>query len=706
MEPLGEIVSAAANDDLVLKFSHNIVEHLGLKLYQNKPTNVIAEVVSNSWDADAARVDVNMSMEGGNRWIAVHDDGHGMSHDDLASAYLIIGKSRRTQPADTSPGRRRLMGRKGIGKLAPFGIAREMDILTAAQKDGKPIVYWLHFDLDDLLAQGDGKVSYRPAPVAVGIDLDDLPITKDPTGANQVEQWRNALRGKKSGTLVLMSRLSLGRAVPDSQLIGSLGHRFTITVGNNFSVYVNGKLATTENMLPEFDFRIPDSGYTTVSVAGREVKYWVGFVRKADWPADQAGVGVYSHGKIAQDRPFTFGVKGKEIYARYMFGVIEAEWLDELDKDVISTDRTSVDWAVPETKELYDWGHQEVTTWLAKFGTWREGLEEEDNRKIVQAATRSGEAAKVTPPEEEEIVRLVSTITPAFGKDTSAKERLVKAVSDAWVQQPMRKLVRDLWTSIGKAGEMAPAAFTEVVERLSAHSVPESLNLAVVFAQRAFALTRLYDYVHHGSETDLQRLIEKFPWIVEPDLAVLTANQQLKTAVEKAEQMGQIPAGRRQTVGGVPETNKPDFVFLSSPEDHLIVVVELKNPQEDLTLDNEMQLQDYLGWFRAHYPQSKRRGYLIGRNPHSATSPNSEITILPWQDVLNKSRSRNLELLAAMLLRTGIGGASDARALDAIQLGGADAKALLDRLATEHEEIRELMKSFEIKKPTATASSV
>lgn len=40
-------------EELVLRFSHNVLEHLGLKLYQNKPTNVLAELVSNSWDAYA-----------------------------------------------------------------------------------------------------------------------------------------------------------------------------------------------------------------------------------------------------------------------------------------------------------------------------------------------------------------------------------------------------------------------------------------------------------------------------------------------------------------------------------------------------------------------------------------------------------------------------------------------------------------------------
>jgi hypothetical protein len=682
------------NDDLLLKYSHNVVEHLGLKLYQNRPTRVIAEIVSNAWDADAKHVQVNMSMGGVDRWIAVLDDGHGMTRKDLASSYLIIGLGRRVKADDRSRSGRRLMGRKGIGKLAPFGIARFVDVVTAAKTDGISTVYWLRFDLVALLTQGSGEVSYRPDLIVSGGYPETLPLEKDRTG--QIKTWLGHIQQTGTGTLILMTGLSLGRAISDSQLMDSLGHRFTITLGHDFEVTVNGQLATAENTLPEFEFRIPPTGQGLENVGDREVKFWVGFVRNASWPADQAGVGVYSHGKIAQDRPFTFGVKGKEIFTRYMFGVVEAEWLDELESDVISTDRTSVNWEASETEPLHEWGKGKVRDWVTQFEKWRQGQEEDDNRKIVQTAVRSGGAPKVTEPEEEEIVRLVSSITPAFGKDEESKERLVRAVSDAWVQKPMRKLVRDLWESLGAGGDMPPAAFTQMVERLSSHSVPESLNLAVVFAQRAFALTRLHDYVHHGSEVDLQKLLEKFPWIVEPDLSVLTANQQLKTAVKKAEELGQIPTGRRVNVGGVPDVNKPDFVFLSSPSEHQIVIVELKNPQEDLTLENRVQLQDYLAWFEAHYPDADRRGYLIGRKPNNMVSPYQGLTILPWTDVLNRSRARNLELLAAMLLKTGSSGAADARAADAIQLGGPEAKELLERLAVEHDEIRNLMKSFEI----------
>lgn len=697
------MTSATLENDLVLRFSHNVVEHLGLKLYQNKPTNVIAEVVSNSWDADAPRVKVNTSMGATNRWIAVHDDGRGMTRAELSSSYLIIGGARRAKADERSAGKRRLMGRKGIGKLAPFGIACQMDVVTCANTAQGPRVHWLRFKLSDLLRQSSGE--YLPAIIVSDGKLEDLPLDKDPT-AGQVEEWRRFVKPKSTGTLIIMTDLSLGRALNDDQLIDSLGRRFTVAVGHGFTVSVNGTAATAENMLPDFDFRIPEKGHSVELVAGREVKCWVGFVKKADWPADQAGVGVYAHGKLAQDRPFTFGVKGKEIFTRYMFGVVEAEWLDELDQDVISTDRTSVNWELPETRPLYEWGQKKVSAWVAKFEEWRATLEEGENRQLVQTVIRTGEAPRVTEPEEEEIVRLVSSITPQLGKDTDQKKRLVKAVSEAWVQTPMRKLVRDLWSSVGKGGGMPPAAFTQVVEKLSAHSVPESLNLAVIFAQRAFALTRLHDYVHHGDEVDLQRLIEKFPWIVEPDLAVLTANQQLKTAINKAGSLGQIPTGRRAKVAGIQEENRPDFVFLSSPMDQQILVVELKNPQEDLTIENRKQLEDYMTWFETHYPDSEITGYLVGRKPNKMTAKYEGMKILPWTEVLSRSRARNLELLAAMLLRTGSGRGDDVRVADAIELGGAEAKQLLERLATEHRELRDLMNSFDVVKSKLSPAEV
>lgn len=694
--------------DLLLRYNHNVVEHLGLKLYQNRPTRVIAEVVSNSWDADATAVSVNLEMTGGNRWVAVLDNGHGMTRDVLANAFLVIGRPRRAQPGERSPKQRPLMGRKGIGKLAPFGIARKVQVITAAVVDDEPVVHWLAFDLEKLLAQGEDVGEYEPDLIYDGGDLQNLPVDQDSTG--QVQAWLNHIQsdsGPTTGTIVIMSSLTLGRAIGSEQLLESLGSRFTVTLADEFSVEVNGKLVTPSNALPDFELRIPERGFDTTVVGGREVRYWVGFVKSASWPQDSAGVGVYAHGKIGQDRPFTFGVKGKEIFTRYMYGVVEADWLDELEADLISTDRTSINWDTDETADLLEWGQRQVRSWVSDFELWRRQKEGEENRVRVMAAVAAGMAPKVTETEEDEIVHLVSSITPSFGKDEESKNRLVKAVSEAWVQKPMRRLVKDLWSSVGQGAEMPPATFTTIIERLSSHSIPESLNLAVVFAQRAFALTRLHDYVHHGSEVNLQRLVEKFPWIVEPDLAVLTANQELKTAVDKAEQLGQIPTGRRTIVGGTPDRNRPDFVFLSSPENRQIVVVELKNPQEDLTIDNRRQLEDYMSWFEAHYGDAEIRGYLVGRNSADLKPKYAGMAVIRWTEVLRRSRARNLELLAAMLLRTGLQAGGDIRVADAIELGGEDARRLLERLAKQHGELSSLMDSFkDVDIPSSSLSTL
>jgi len=72
---------ASSSQPLTLRFAHNVIEHLGLKLYQNKPTNVLAELVSNSWDAMAPNVfiDLDLSGSGTPTAISVFDDGRGMS---------------------------------------------------------------------------------------------------------------------------------------------------------------------------------------------------------------------------------------------------------------------------------------------------------------------------------------------------------------------------------------------------------------------------------------------------------------------------------------------------------------------------------------------------------------------------------------------------------------------------------------------------
>jgi Histidine kinase-, DNA gyrase B-, and HSP90-like ATPase len=98
-------MTASPEEELILTFHHEVVEHLGLKLYQNRPTNVIAELVSNSWDVDASNVwiDITAADPAHESLIAVADNGCGMTFSDVRGNYLVIGMPKRDRPACALP---------------------------------------------------------------------------------------------------------------------------------------------------------------------------------------------------------------------------------------------------------------------------------------------------------------------------------------------------------------------------------------------------------------------------------------------------------------------------------------------------------------------------------------------------------------------------------------------------------------------------
>ncbi|MEQ1847063.1 MAG: ATP-binding protein, partial [Nitrospira sp.] len=56
------------------------LKHLGIGLYSNIPA-VLSEVVANSWDANARKVDITIDEKGTS--ISVKDDGWGMTEKEI-----------------------------------------------------------------------------------------------------------------------------------------------------------------------------------------------------------------------------------------------------------------------------------------------------------------------------------------------------------------------------------------------------------------------------------------------------------------------------------------------------------------------------------------------------------------------------------------------------------------------------------------------
>lgn len=114
-----------------IKLDRSVLKQLGSQLYGDTPS-IIAELVANSYDADALNVWISIDTEHNN--IIVEDDGKGMTSDDINNSFLNIGYDKRDGKKTTDLGRK-IMGRKGIGKLAAFSLTNFVVVLSS--KDGK-----------------------------------------------------------------------------------------------------------------------------------------------------------------------------------------------------------------------------------------------------------------------------------------------------------------------------------------------------------------------------------------------------------------------------------------------------------------------------------------------------------------------------------------------------------------------------------------
>ena len=81
---------------LQMTFDPQTIEHLGVKMYSQLP-NAIAELVANSYDAEALNVHIVLKDTEAEKSITIIDDGIGMSFEEVNDNFLRIGRKRREE---------------------------------------------------------------------------------------------------------------------------------------------------------------------------------------------------------------------------------------------------------------------------------------------------------------------------------------------------------------------------------------------------------------------------------------------------------------------------------------------------------------------------------------------------------------------------------------------------------------------------------
>lgn len=317
--------------DYEMKFDPHTIEHLGVKMYSTLPP-ALAELISNAYDADAENVTLEFLEVGSNKIISIKDDGTGMSSEDIQQRFLVIGRNRRRHDGDEPTPRfgRYATGKKGLGKLALFGLAREITIDTI--KDGKRNRFILDWNA---LLNADGV--YNPT-----VQLSDKPT-------------RSA-----NGTTIKLSKLKRQSSFDLEAIANSLSKIFI--VDNNFNVALknqNGNIVTVNNerRYSGFDKQFEWNVESLVKDDSPYKNKLKGTLYTSKTPirpnSGLRGISLFSRGKLVNNPEF-FSNSTSSHFFQYLTGWISVDFIDELDDDVISTNRQSIDWDNEEMVLLRD----------------------------------------------------------------------------------------------------------------------------------------------------------------------------------------------------------------------------------------------------------------------------------------------------------------------------------------------------------------
>ena len=204
------------NKPFEFEFSLDILNHLGRGLYRSFAT-VVAEAVSNSWDAEATIVDITID----GKKLIVQDNGKGMNSEDFQGKFLKVGYSRRNDSSNKS--KRNVIGRKGIGKLAMLSISEKITIISK-KNGGEATGGIINNSKLDKEIKNDGKYS-----------LDNLP---------QKIKTESFGKRKKTGTKIIFENIKTnlnGTDIIRKYLATQFNFIFNLKKSDSFKIVVNGK---------------------------------------------------------------------------------------------------------------------------------------------------------------------------------------------------------------------------------------------------------------------------------------------------------------------------------------------------------------------------------------------------------------------------------------------------------------------------------
>ena len=616
---------------LYLEFYGRVIEHLGIQMYQS-PVNAIAELVANAWDADAITVEIELpqNLTDPDATVAVRDDGVGMTFEECQRFYLAVGRNRRGEETEgRTAGGRPVLGRKGIGKFAGFGIASLMTVATVSRATGERTVFCL--DLDALTA--DKKPSTNRKEIDVVECFPPADGRKD-----------------EHGTSITLSKLTIHRAPSENRFRTSMARRFLLHQGQaDFKVSVQGEPLPQSYDVAGFEYQFPKDlpepidgvvidkdGWGIEAVEGNEIRWRFLFQKDTIDEEELRGVAVFAGGKLSQ-RPFFFnltrGLTGQH-GAEYVAGQVVADFIDRHPADLIATERQRVNWDRVETAPLLAWGQSRLRH---AFKVWAKLRAAEKIRRLEKRLVGFAGRLERLPKHERKIVK--RALTSLGGIPTLSEEQfddLGRAVLSAWEQGRLTALIAE----IAESDDLTESAFLDV---LMEARILTALQTVEVVRTKLEAIQGLRKRIAEKElENAVRDFIAKNPWLISPEWETFTRESGLRQII-----------GHAATAAGLSADIYRGRVDLTMASGRHLLVLEFVRPGLAVDWDHLSRFERYVRSIRSRVrtatgaPFQQVTGYIVADNLDKTPEFTDKIEAmvpddmyaLDWHALLDKAQA-------------------------------------------------------------------
>lgn len=565
--------------ELEMTFDPNTISHLGIQMYSTLPP-VIAELVSNSYDADAHKVTLTLNdSDAANKTISIEDDGHGMTFDEINNCFLLIGRNRRDGDKKnqmTRSGKRFVIGKKGIGKLAFFGVAKTIEISTVSNGLLNSFV----MDWNEL-KQSD-KV-YKPRI-----------LKKD-------ERTKSV-----NGTKMTLSNITRKSSFSPKNIAVRLAKTFSVFDKDDFNVIIKHNDEpefSVENKLrfenieiyKEWSFPFDDEEFEydyseKTKIHGKII------ASTTTIPENMRGIALFSRGKLVNEHTF-FDVTATSFGYSYLTGWLDVDFVDEWEPDVISTNRQSLNWEDERCDELKRY----LEAVISFVYTQRRNLIEDDKKTDIKKKTGVDidEWVEELPKHDKSLAKkLVKAIVSNDGIENEKAAELASFVKDSFQFTSFKELAAEM--------EEKVTSNAELLNLLNEWKVIEAREMYKLAEVRVQTIKKFQENIDNDAKEVpvMHNFFVQFPWLLDPRIMNFKDEVRYSTLLRERFDDSKLPDVDRR------------LDFLCHNFVGQLFIIELKRPSKVLSSDELEQAMEYVDFIQKHLGNeniNKVSCYLIGK---------------------------------------------------------------------------------------------